>query len=268
MLILLAAAALLLAMTHVFSGSKETGDSTYAVELTREYQLSKSEWRGGRLKNREAAAHERLNKGHSATTSKASEYISSKYDLEGLYGRRGAKADFDRSATFKKNIVLGADSWKHSTTATEVGSHAYAPPDQIDLLKTVKPLRDATMDGSHRASQTERHFANIWDPFASGLAPVQGAAASFTSSLQLRDQYRKHNRSQYHPEQKYDLPPTEQCVIGWGVTDKYGQACAKYNEWAAWHGRTGSHITKFSERLLLGPRHHLSAPFTKPDLHY
>ena len=181
---------------------------------------------------------------------------------------RGAKADFDRSATFKKNIVLGADSWKHSTTATEVGSHAYAPPDQIDLLKTVKPLRDATMDGSHRASQTERHFANIWDPFASGLAPVQGAAASFTSSLQLRDQYRKHNRSQYHPEQKYDLPPTEQCVIGWGVTDKYGQACAKYNEWAAWHGRTGSHITKFSERLLLGPRHHLSAPFTKPDLHY
>ena len=104
--------------------------------------------------------------------------------------------------------------------------------------------------------------------FASGLAPVQGAAASFTSSLQLRDQYRKHNRSQYHPEQKYDLPPTEQCVIGWGVTDKYGQACAKYNEWAAWHGRTGSHITKFSERLLLGPRHHLSAPFTKPDLHY
>ena len=73
-------------MTHVFSGSKETGDSTYAVELTREYQLSKSEWRGGRLKNREAAAHERLNKGHSATTSKASEYISSKYDPEGLYG--------------------------------------------------------------------------------------------------------------------------------------------------------------------------------------
>ena len=57
-----------------------------------------------------------------------------------------------------------------------------------------------------------------------GLLTVQGAAASFTSSLQLRDQYRKHNRSQYHPEQKYDLPPTEQCVIGWGVTDKYGQA--------------------------------------------
>ena len=151
---------------------------------------------------------------------------------------------------------------------TEVGSHAYAPPDQIDLLKTVKPLRDATMDGSHRASQTERHFANIWDPFASGLAPVQGAAASFTSSLQLRDQYRKHNRSQYHPEQSTTCRrPSSASSAGASPTSTARRAPSTTSG-AAWHGRTGSHITKFSERLLLGPRHHLSAPFTKPDLHY
>jgi len=78
----------------------------------------------------------------------------------------------------------------------------------------------------------------------------------------------RHVRSQYHPEEKYDLPPSMQNEIGWGISSKYRDACAKFQDGAAWHGRTGSHITKFSERLLLGARHHLSGPMTNPKLHY
>ena len=93
-------------------------------------------------------------------------------------------------------------------------------------------------------------------------------AASFQSGYMLRENMHRHVRSQFHPEEKYDLPPSDQNVIGWGISAKYKDACSKYQEGATWHGRTGSHITKFSERLLLGARHHLSGPMTNPKLHY
>ena len=84
----------------------------------------------------------------------------------------------------------------------------------------------------------------------------------------LRDQHKRHVRSQYHPEEKYVLPPTVQNDIGWGLNlDRYKESCAKFQEGAEWHGRTAT-ITSFSERLLLGARHHLSGPMTNPKLHY
>ena len=84
----------------------------------------------------------------------------------------------------------------------------------------------------------------------------------------LREANRRHTRSAYHPEHRYKLAPTEQSEIGWGIVDKYSQASAKFCDGAAWHARTGSHITKFSERLLLGARHHLSGPSTPLGLYY
>ena len=85
----------------------------------------------------------------------------------------------------------------------------------------------------------------------------------------LREQHGRHVRSQYHPHEKYVQPPSVQNDMGWGLTlDKYKAACAKYQEGAEWHGREASHITKFSERLLMGARHHLSGPMTNPKLHY
>ena len=94
-------------------------------------------------------------------------------------------------------------------------------------------------------------------------------SASYRSANMLRDMKNRHVRSQYHPEERYVLPPTVQSDIGWGLTpEMYKASCAKFQEGAEWHGRTGSHITKFSERLLLGARHHQSGPMTKPALHY
>ena len=85
----------------------------------------------------------------------------------------------------------------------------------------------------------------------------------------LRDNHMKHVRSQYHPDEKYVLPPSVQNDMGWGLTtEKMKLSCAKFQEGAEWHGREASHITKFSERMLLGARHHLSGPMTKPGLHY
>merc|ERR1712039_813828 len=119
----------------------------------------------------------------------------------------------------------------------------------------IEPLRDTTLDGEHPASLREEHFMQINNPFETQRPK---AAASFSSALMLRENNRRHTRSAYHPEQKYNLPPTEMNEIGWKIEDKYGQACAKFCEGAPWHARQGSHITKFSERLLLGARHHVS----------
>ena len=131
--------------------------------------------------------------------------------------------------------------------------------------KVVGQKRDTTLDRAHRASMTEGHFLHIWDPY---ISEHTVRSRSFVSAGMLRDSMHRHVRSQYNPEDKYFLPPTVQNDIGWGISEKYHQACAKYQEGATWHGRTGSHITKFSERLLLGARHHLSGPMTNPKLHY
>jgi len=168
--------------------------------------------------------------------------------------------------TMGASIVLGSDPNVMITSNKQYGETTSLPREEIDLLQTVPRLRDTTLDGSHRASQTEKHFLPIWDPYVSAH-PIR--SASFQSALMLREGMHRHVRSQYHPEEKYVLPPTVQNDIGWGLDlDKYKSACAKFQDGAEWHGRASSHITKFSERLLLGARHHLSGPMTNPQLHY
>uniref|UniRef100_A0A7S2IYF6 Uncharacterized protein n=1 Tax=Haptolina brevifila TaxID=156173 RepID=A0A7S2IYF6_9EUKA len=165
-----------------------------------------------------------------------------------------------------ESIVFGSDNLDRSTSNTAYGETSVVPVEPIDLLQTVPKLRDTTLDGAHRASMTEGHFLSIWEPFES---LQKKRAASFGSAVQLREAHHRHIRSQFNPDEKYELPPTVQNDIGWEMgMDKYNLACAKFQEGATWHGRAGSHITKFSERLLLGARHHQSGPMTKPALHY
>jgi hypothetical protein len=162
--------------------------------------------------------------------------------------------------------VLGYDERSSSTSNTAYGESLHMPSESIDLLQTVPKLRDTTLDGAHRASMTETHFLTIWDPYDSKHPERSG---SFQSAAQLREAYGRHVRSQFAPHEKYVLPPTVQSDMGWDLTlDKYKDSCAKFQEGASWHGRKASHITRFSERLLLGARHHLSGPMTKPALHY
>ena len=164
-------------------------------------------------------------------------------------------------------MVLGSDhDVKMETSSSVIGVTAALPREELDLLQTVPKLRDTTLDGAHRASMTEGHFLSIWDPFVS---QHRIRSASYVSASMLRDASHRHARSQYHPDEKYVLPPTVQNEIGWGLDlEKYKQSCSKFQDGAEFHGRTGSHITKFSERLLLGARHHLSGPMTNPKLHY
>jgi len=190
---------------------------------------------------------------------------------EWIATRSGLRPTVDSAAvgTYGASIVLGCDPENpYATTSNRVyGASQHKPADSIDLLQTVQIRRDSTLDGAHRASMTEPHQLDVNDPYAT-TQERKIRAASFGSASLLRDGMKRHVRSQYDPEEKYTLPPTMQNDIGWGIKAKYGDACAKYQEGAAWHGRTGSHITKFSERLLLGARHHLSGPMTKPKLHY
>uniref|UniRef100_A0A7S4MG26 Uncharacterized protein n=1 Tax=Prymnesium polylepis TaxID=72548 RepID=A0A7S4MG26_9EUKA len=178
---------------------------------------------------------------------------------------RYTNATHKEVGTFGASIVLGSDPVLMATSNSLYGDRQVIPVPHIDLLQTVPTHRDTTLDGAHRASMTEKHFLQIHDPYDSDK---HQRAASFQSGYMLRENMHRHVRSQYHPEDKYFLPPSVQNEIGWGISSKYRDACAKYQDGAAWHGRTGSHITKFSERLLLGARHHLSGPMTNPKLHY
>ena len=200
------------------------------------------------------------------SVSPASQFIASKY-AAGSGAKAGA--GIDRASM---NIVLGSDSPYEpapGTTATTNSSYGsttgHRHPLPIDLMQMVEPRRDTTLDGSHRASLTEQHLANIHNPWKSDHPE---RAASSTSGVLLRDLMHRHTRSGYNPDQRYFQPPTEQYTVGWGIMDTYAGSCAKFCPGAAWHGRMGSHITKFSERLALGARHHLSGPMTKTELHY
>ena len=224
-----------------------------STPLDAAYQRSKSVTRSeylGRLQSErgEALANE-------TPLPPAASFIASKHGpADGRWGSGGA------------SIVLGSDPDIKETSNKAYGTGLSLPREEIDLLQTVPKMRDTTLDGAHRASMTEGHFLPIWDPYVSMNAK---RSASFQSAVMLREQHHRHVRSQYHPEEKYVLPPTVQNDMGWGLDlEKYKAACAKYQEGAEWHGRTGSHITKFSERLLLGARHHLSGPMTNPKLHY
>jgi len=178
------------------------------------------------------------------------------------------KASHDKEVgTFGASIVLGSDPTHISTSNSNYGSLQEIPVPAINLLETVATRRDTTLDGAHRASMCEKHFLQIHSPYDTEDVN-HGRAASFQSGYMLRENMHRHVRSQYHPEEKYYLPPSVQNEIGWGISSKYRDACSKFQDGAQWHGRSGSHITKFSERLLLGARHHLSGPMTNPKLHY
>lgn len=222
-----------------------------STPLDAAYQRSKSLTRSeylGRLETQRGQTYD-------SRPSPAAQYISSKHaPPSGNWGQLGA------------SIVFGSDPNIMDTSNKSYGVTSALPREEIDLLQSVPKMRDTTLDGAHRASMTEGHFLSIWDPYVSQHS---NRSASFQSALMLREGMHRHVRSQYHPEEKYVLPPTVQNDMGWGLTlDKYKSACAKFQEGAEWHGRTGSHITKFSERLLLGARHHLSGPMTNPKLHY
>lgn len=236
-------------------GAKQEFIPVSETPLDRSYQRSKSATRDMLTVKRDNTPFE----AERTTVSPASSFVATKYApppgaVAGSLGRSSM------------NIVLGSDGRSLETTNTSYGSttgHRHPPP--IDLLQIVARKRDTTLDGSHRASMTEQHFANIWNPFTSDFPE---RAASSTSGLVLRDMMHRNTRSQFDPDERYFQPPTEQYVMGWGIKDKYDQSCAKYVDGAAWYGRTGSHITKFSERLALGARHHISGPMTKTALHY
>lgn len=223
-----------------------------STPLDASYQRSKSMTRSeylGRIKSSSADLDTAPKPPPAAT------FIASKHVPQtGNWGHLGA------------SIVLGSDPDIKETSNTAYGLTSALNREEIDLLQTVPMMRDTTLDGAHRASMTEGHFLSIWDPY---LSQHPSRSASFKSAQQLRDSMHRHVRSQYHPDEKYVLPPSVQNDMGWGLTlDKYKSACAKFQEGAEWHGRAGSHITKFSERLLLGARHHLSGPMTNPKLHY
>jgi len=190
----------------------------------------------------------------------SADFIKSKYI--GTETKKGLPEWAAKGAT---KIVLGNDVSTWQPMSTVCGAHSATVVEKIDLLKTIDPMRDSTLDGPHASSMTEAHFTHMCDPFDS---KHHEAAASFKSAVLLRDAYRRHTRSQYDPEDRYTEPPTAMYQMGWGVKQHYGTSCAKYTDGAVWHGRKGSHITKFSERLLLGARHHQSGPMAKPNLYY
>ncbi|KAL3892574.1 MAG: hypothetical protein SGPRY_015000, partial [Prymnesium sp.] len=65
----------------------------------------------------------------------------------------------------------------------------------------------------------------IHNPYASDYP---SRSASYQSGYMLRDNMKRHVRSQYDPEEKYFLPPSVQNEIGWGISAKYKDACAKF----------------------------------------
>lgn len=191
----------------------------------------------------------------------ASIFIAQKYVGKPVQSSLPEWAGTDGSS----RIVFGSDPQELRPLNVSYGESLRTPPEKIDMHKTIVPIRDATLDGEHPASTKEEHFLNINNPFESSNFK---AAASYRSALMLRENNRRHTRSAFHPDQKFNVPPTEMNEYGWKIEDKYDQVCAKHCEGAPWHGRQGSHITKFSERLLLGARHHVSGPAVKKPLHY
>jgi len=179
-------------------------------------------------------------------------------------------ADYVKHDPHKLNIQHGADTQsgdeRFRPMSSQVGSMVAlprAPP--LDLLNmgTAFP-RDATLDGEHAAAQTEQHLLPVHDPYG---AKNREAARSYQSYRMVRDDKLARRVSQYHPEEKYHQPPTTQNEYGWGIVDKYDQACAKYTPGAVWAGRKAGDISKFSQRMLLGAHHHQSGPLTKPGFY-
>lgn len=95
------------------------------------------------------------------------------------------------AATQGTKIVLGRDPNNWEPMSTACGAHETVVVEKVDLLKTVEPMRDSTLDGPHASSMTEAHFTHMCDPFDSKHVE---AAASFKSAVLLRDAYRRCER--------------------------------------------------------------------------
>ena len=206
-----------------------------STPLDAAYQRSKSVTRSeylGRLESQRGMATDAMH-------APAADFMASKHaPPNGKWGSLGA------------SIVLGSDQNVMETSNKAYGITSALPREEIDLLQTVPKMRDTTLDGAHRASMTEGHFLQIWDPYVS---QHRTRSSSFQSALMLREGMHRHVRSQYHPEEKYVLPPTVQNDMGWGLTlDKYKGACAKFQEGAEWHGRTGEQRSRARAPLCLG----------------
>lgn len=216
------------------------------------YQRSKNQTRSAQMSRLDH------NPSSSPALPPAAKYISAKYSPD-------KKKPF-RTDSLGASVVLGSDLQPvRETSNSAYGIVSEIPREEIDMLQTVRTLRDTTLDGAHRASMQETHFLSIWDPY---ISQQRLRSASFQSAGQLREAYHKHVRSQYHPDEKYVLPPTVQNEIGWGLNlERYRDSCAKYQDGAVWHGRSAT-ATAFAERLLTGARHHASGPMTNPKLHY
>lgn len=160
---------------------------------------------------------------------------------------------------------IGADD-RFQPLSRQFGSSVSLPQEPpIDLLNMdTRFPRDKTLDGSHAAALTEQHLLPVHDPYWS---KNRDAARSYQSYRMMRDDKLARRVSQFHPEEKYHLPPTTQSEYGWGIVDKYDQACAKYTPGALWAGRKAGDISKFSQRMLLGAHHHLSGPVTQPGFY-
>lgn len=162
----------------------------------------------------------------------------------------------------KLNINLGQDAKedeRFNPLSRQVGASVALPArPPIDVINTHLAFpRDNTLDGAHAASLTEQHMLPVHDPYR---AKNRDAACSYQSYRMIRDDKLARQVSQFHPEDKYVLPPTTQMEYGWGIVDKYDQACAKYTPGAMWAGVKAGDISKFSQRMLLGAHHHLSGP--------
>lgn len=146
----------------------------------------------------------------------AADFVAGKYKQTGAHEGQGADGT---------TMVLGYDGRSLERSNTAYGASLAVPTQKIDLLQSVPKLRDTTLDGSHRASMTEGHFLEIWDPYD---ALHKTRSKSFQSAVQLREAHHRHIRSQYHPHEKYLLPPSVQNDMGWKLDEeRYRQSCAK-----------------------------------------
>lgn len=198
-----------------------------STPLDNAYQRSKSATRAeylGRLESQTRAGAENREK-----FAPADSFIAAKYNTTRHSASAGDQAG--------ESIVLGSDPMIREPSNSAYGLASAVPVEKIDLLQSVPKLRDSTLDGSHRASMNETHFLSIWEPYDSNHPD---RSASFRSAVQLREAHHRHIRSQYHPDEKYFLPPTVQNDMGWNLNlEKYKESCAKFQEGASWHGRKG-----------------------------
>ncbi len=116
----------------------------------------------------------------------AGEFVASK-----RYGMGAEDAASTTHSALGSGLVLGYDARETRKSSEMYGEGLRKVSTPVNLLESVPPVRDATLDGAHRASMTETHMPDIWDPYASEF---KKGAASFASATMLRDASRRRKR--------------------------------------------------------------------------